>query len=445
MKNPELTKQLWLYEIKISTVLLLILFVSITWFVSESIFSLFITKYIAIFGFLFFGVVVGSITVGNAFQKEVVANTWSAQRMGSIKPSSLLLGKLLGPSLTSWGAGIFCLLIYLANTNNLPESLMNSAILCLIAVSFQATSLNKAIIQVFRERVSGHSNSIIFLLILMPLLLPHISDTLIPTWYHLKTSYNNPIWFSISYEKKLFTLSVLIFITCWSIFGAYRTLTLETGVKSAPWAYVLFILSMGLLVSGFSAGNGGVDALRMWLSCTSIIASVASYLAAISFTSSFSQYLSTLKYLKEKQFRLALNEAPLWLSASFLAITLGVFSTVMGVDPIFTNAKLTNTGSAALAIALLAFRDVLFLSFLQMRYSVRLSSLSFLFFLVIVNKLIPQHATETYLTMLTPDIFQAPLYVCVVTLLFTGLIGYMWSKTYQKKFKEITKATVRQS
>jgi len=443
VKNPELTKQLWLYEVKISTLLLITLFASITWFVSESIFSLFITKYIAIFGFLFFGMVTGSMKISSAFRKEVVTNTWSAQRMGSIKPSSLLLGKLLGPSLASWGAAIFCLLIYIAHSDDLAESLINSAILCLIALTFQATSLNKSIIQVFRERVSSHS--IIFLIILMLFLLPHISDVLIPTWHHLKTSYTNPVWFSIPYEKNLFTLSVLIFIAFWSVFGAYRSLSLEIDIKATPWAYGLFILSTGLLVAGFSASSEGVDTLRIWASCTSIIAGAASYLAAISFPSSFSQCFRTLKYLRENQFRRALEEAPLWLSTSVLAITLGIFSTVIGTDPIFTNEKLTNTGPAALAIALLTFRDVLFLSLLQMRYSARQSSLYFLFFLVILNKLIPLYATGTYLTILTPDIFQKPLYACGVSVIYAGLIGYMWSTTYQNTLKKITQATAQQS
>jgi len=445
MKNPELMKQLWLYEIKIITLLVIILFVSITWFVSESIFSIFITKYIAIFGFLFFGVITGPMGIAAAFRKEVGDNTWNAQRMGSIKPSHLLLGKLLGPSLTSWGAAILCLLIYIGNSGDLTESLLNSVILCLVALIFQATSLNKSIIQVFRERTSNQSNSIVFSIALIAFLLPHITDLLIPTWHQLKTSYANPVWFSTPYRKEFFTLSVLTFIGAWAMFGAYRSLKLEIDIKATPSAYGLFVLSLGLLVAGFSASDKGFDALRMWLSCSAVIASAGSYLAAISYPSGIDQFVRTIKYLREGRFRRGLEEAPLWLSSSILAITLGGVSAMAGADPIFTNEKLTNTGLAALAISLLAFRDVLFLSLLQMNYSARQSSLCFLFFLVALNKLIPLNAADTYLTILAPNVFQAPLYACGFSMICIGLIGYMWHRKYENTLKTINQATVQQS
>jgi hypothetical protein len=116
-----------------------------------------------------------------------------------------------------------------------------------------------------------------------------------------------------------------------------------------------------------------------------------------------------------------------------------------GVDQIFTNEKITNTGSAALAISLLAFRDVLFLSLLQMHYSARQSSFCFLFFLVVLNKLIPLHAADTYLNMLTPNVFQEPIYVCGFSMIGIGLIGYMWRRKYQSTLKMITQATAPQS
>jgi len=445
MKNPELMKQLWLYEIKIITLLVIVLFVSITWFVSESIFSIFITKYIAIFGFLFFGVITGPMGIAAAFRKEVGDNTWNAQRMGCIQPSHLLLGKLIGPSLTSWGAAILCLLIYIGNSGDLTESLLNSVILCLVALIFQATSLNKEVIQVFRERTSNQRNSIIISIALIAFLLPHITDILIPTWHQLKTSYANPVWFSVPYQKDLFTLSVLTFIGVWAMFGAYRSLRLEIDIKATPSAYGLFVLSLGLLVTGFSASDKGLDALRMWLSCSAVIASAASYLAAISFPSGIGQFIRTIKYLRERQFKRGLQEAPLWLSSSILAIILASFSTMAGVDQIFTNEKITNTGSAALAISLLAFRDVLFLSLLQMHYSARQSSFCFLFFLVVLNKLIPLHGADTYLNMLTPNVFQEPIYVCGFSMIGIGLIGYMWRRKYQSILKMITQATAPQS
>ena len=445
MKNPELMKQLWLYEIKIITLLVIVLFVSITWFVSESIFSIFITKYIATFGFLFFGVITGPMGIAAAFRKEVGDNTWNAQRMASIKPTHLLLGKLLGPSLTSWGAAILCLLIYITNSGDLTKSLLNSVILCLVALVFQATSLNKSIIQVFRERTSNHSNSIIFSIALITFLLPHITDILIPTWHQLKTNYANPVWFSTPYQKDLFTLSVLTFIGAWAIFGSYRSLRLEIDIKATPWAYGLFVLSLGLLITGFSASDKGFDTLRMWLSCSAVIASAASYLAAISFPSSIDQFVRTIKYLQEGQFKRGLQETPLWLSSSILAVTLAIFSAMIGVDQIFTNEKLTNTGPAALAISLLAFRDVLFLSLLQMYYSARQSSFCFLFFLIVLNKLIPLYAADTYLNMLTPNVFQEPINVCSFSTICIGLIGYMWYRKYQSTLEIITQATARQS
>ncbi len=260
--NPEFRKNLWL-EFSSARLILMPVVLGAVFLLTY----LAADEYVDPLGFLHQMVMVhfggiagiwGCKLASEAVVSEFNDRTWEGQRMTSLGPWEMTVGKLLGSTSFAWYGGLICTAVHVAVSFFRPQTgrhLISAAVLVLAALFIQALALLLSLVRLRRQSSAEKVSATPFFLLgvfgivfILPKLLPWIMN-----------SEEQIFWFRFTLSPVSFSIFSLVFFLAWSLAGIHRNLRAEFGLENGPWAWVLFLTTIMAYYGGFTAGIDGVD------------------------------------------------------------------------------------------------------------------------------------------------------------------------------------------
>jgi len=439
--NSELKKQVSLINSNGNLILILALLSGITWFVDTNLYAIGLQP-LSLFSFVIFCVIAGSRKVIRALEFEIETNVWDAQRLSQIRPFPLIIGKVIGPALHSWIIGLLCLTIYFWQGIGDAKALKIACIAILSGIACHTLALTYATLRTQQNRVRRTRTSLLLFAIGISFVLPHITDIFFPAISQINELVKEPSWYGSDYSFHNFLIMTLIGVTMMTVLGAYRVLCMELQIKRTPTAWVFFVLVSGIYISGFFTGDTPKDAFGNISSCSCLVACVLAYLTGLTLQTPVSNYSRMKTAIRQKNWKELAEESPLWLVSVAFAILLGAINTMIGADPIFKNALITNLGTISLVLAFITFRDLLLLSYLRQRLPVKANEFYFIVILGTMNIALPSGGV---LLGGSGIVFSNTNIVLGFNLVFVFLLCMLNVKFYQRNSRNFTQQVVQKS
>jgi len=191
----------------------------------------------------------GGYRAASACVEELTAKTWDFQRLSSLSPASLMLGKLFGSTIFNWYGAFFALAAYfvagMMQSMNLLHLLREATALIGAALFCQALALLVSMHHMQQRGSSTRRHVILYLAL-----------GLITAGTFYKQTQANALaslnWYGDSYLKQDFALFSLVLFLGWVLGGLYRSFHHELQHRAGPgfWgAFTLFVLAYSF---GFS-------------------------------------------------------------------------------------------------------------------------------------------------------------------------------------------------
>ncbi|MGE0482720.1 MAG: hypothetical protein AB7Q81_01125 [Gammaproteobacteria bacterium] len=392
----------------------------------------------ALLGFVGITLIWGMRQAANAVLDEVREHTWDLQRMSALSAWSMTWGKLAGATAMPWYAGVCCLVVYF--TYRPPEmfslSVTWAAFLAFSALMAQSLGLLGAVVGIHRDpRRRAHLHLLVVLL-LLGMALPDTLGIVFAELPELGPESGRVSWYGRSFAGADFTLVLSASLAAWAVFGAHRALCIELKVRTLPWAWAAFALYLAAIAHGFWAQTGNATAGGL-LSLLTLVTTLLVYVAGFAFARDPVQYRRLLQAGHDGHWRRVFEDLPLWLSSLLLALLCALGSAVAGAAPLLSNERPDNLGAAALALVLLALRDLSLLSAFSFFARGRRAEIVAVLVIALLNHLAPAllHAlgAAPLARLVSPALFDAPLVAVVITLVQAGaavaLAVLAWRRT----------------
>lgn len=389
----------------------------------------------ALLAFAALTIVWGARQARAAVIDEVRAHTWDIQRMSALSAWPMTWGKLAGATLMPWYAGFVCLGVHAAyrGERDLEEVAGASLVLILAALVAQAVALTTALVGVHRERGQRTRLGTPLVLLLLALVVPTTFGLAMPDGAAAAPAAIN--WYGWQVSTMPFLLVLLALLAGWAVLGAYRSMCIELQIRTTPWAWLGFALFLALLVAGL-APPPAPAALAGLGSTTALYATLLAYVAGFAFARDPVQYRRVLQALAEGRVRRALEELPLWLSSVLFALGFALAAALFGSDPAISNERPDNLGVVALAVVVMAVRDLALLTWLSFRDGSRRAELVTLVSIAMLNRVIPATLAFAGLDgvagLVHPPLFDAPLTACAILLVHVVVACMLASAAWRR-------------
>ncbi len=255
-RNPELLKSVWLEVsparmIVMPVVLILVILLS-TVMGTEGEVDVYRRTLGALKGFMAVVLLIyGSWQAAQSYLNEVNDNTWIFQRMSSITPWNMLIGKLIGGTLYAWYGGILAAIAYLVTAAGAPAASMDRVVIStplldvcaifLTAFLAHAVSLLAAFQMAERNPIKSRLNSFFAI---------GVGGIF---WFYFTAYYvpNMNDWWRMGYVASDIYLVSLVVFSVFAILGLHNRIKQELQHATLPWVLFLFLIFMALYVAGF--------------------------------------------------------------------------------------------------------------------------------------------------------------------------------------------------
>lgn len=370
------------------------------------------------------------VQAGDSVHSEVRARTWDGQRMSAIEPWAMTWGKLAGTPAFAWYGAALCFIVYLIAS---PEptapriALFMLAGMCLLAAMALIGSIVAA-----RKALARTSSSAWVLGIVLVFVGPWMSV--------LSASDADIGWWGRSWGRIDFLLASTALFAAWGVLGAHRLMCQELRVRTAPWAWVAFLLFASAYIAGFGIrfhdtfGQG-----RSVLLIAGLIVSMASiYPLLFSEASGAMAVRRMLLRVAAKDWRRLLQETPLWpvslaLAFVFCALTVLLVGPRTGDNDLFRAAVL-----APIPLFLLATRDVAIYLFFALARQARRAEAATIIYLLLLYWLVPMllgvAGAKGVADLVLPPFWERPGFAAIVAAVqaaaVVGATLWRWRKNY---------------
>jgi len=260
--NPEFRRNIWLSATPTALAVIpaLVGLALLTVFYSADDLKDFfrIAAYIGVMALSVGLILVGSRSVTESIAGEVSARTWDSQRMTSLSPLQMTVGKLFGSTILCWYAGaILAAVVFLASWGQGMAGrgvvvIVNCA---LVGLFVQAVS-GGAVLSEMKRSPQGFSSrhSGLYLIIAVILLFQFMPTALM---FIGNDQAGNPRtsalinWFGHEFSLSGFqTLTYAIF-SFWAVYGLYRNMRAELLLENGPFAWLFFLFTCMAYAAGF--------------------------------------------------------------------------------------------------------------------------------------------------------------------------------------------------
>jgi hypothetical protein len=184
----------------------------------------------------------GSKLAADSVGDEARNRTWDAQRLTSLGPWQMTLGKLFGATAFAWYAGGLCLAVFLVAGAQWLPTLKLAAVIVAGSILCHAVAVGGAVLGAQRGVNARSTNAVVWLLAVLWLVAP------LRRWV---TDHDAVTWWGASFASIDFTLASAVVFAAWAVFGAYRSLCQALHVPTTPWALVAFLGFASAYLAGF--------------------------------------------------------------------------------------------------------------------------------------------------------------------------------------------------
>jgi hypothetical protein len=257
--NPEFQRNLWIqftgmrvFVAALVVGLLLAFSVAIDYALTQRNFvpdiTAFVARWLALAILLFWA---GRQAAG-AVLREIRGRTWDAQRLSTVAPWSMAWGKLAGATSLAWLAALLCAAVFLVADSFLrpiPAVLATAGVVIGYGVVCTATGLLGSLARLSGrpgERGGGTTLAHAVGLIATGMLGAYV-------YWALATQAR---WFGYEIGAQALRLLTIWFFAIWAVIGVYRRMRRELQMRSAPWAWLLFLATFVAYGEGLAYGRG---------------------------------------------------------------------------------------------------------------------------------------------------------------------------------------------
>jgi hypothetical protein len=238
--NPELAKNIWLElspQRLVTMPAILLLFVFLIFSLNSREENPWTTvHYFSFYGFIFIGILWGMKSSSDAILDEYNEKTWDWQKMSSIGPWKLAIGKLIGSTIYNWYGALICwgLFMYSATYTSQPiEEFKTGFLLVAIMVGLHGLMILIALQLIRRTNANTKikSNRIFLTGILFAGILSSIFSyfTLLGSSKMMQLT-----WYGIAIPSLDFLLFTSVVYTLWILAGLYRSMRTELQFTDPP-------------------------------------------------------------------------------------------------------------------------------------------------------------------------------------------------------------------
>ena len=444
IRNPELLRNMWL-ELSPSRLVTMPLVIGAIFFINYLVANnipdflsiLRGTAFIAL-GLLLF--LLGIKEVSESIINEVNNRTWDSQRMTSIGPWEMALGKLFGSALYAWYGSLFCIAAIIISSVYLPDPIYNYKLLITILLSalmIQAASLCFILtgLRKNRARQQMKSSSYIVLAFILLIFFLAVIPQLISAFRISEIDIN---WYHLNFSPSNFILSSIIIFLGWSLIGLYRNMRLELQFYNGPWVWVLFLASLMLYANGFLVNENVVAPKNRFIASLYLsyaISLVLTYLTVLGeskYIVDFRLLLNKFKCRHWKEFQFSL---PMWLitlAAAVLLCLATLIGSILTEVPDFNKIEIPTL--FPLTVLFFLLRDVTLLIYVNLKESASRADVMAVVYLLVLYVLGPlilsfsglDFLVSTFLPNFSGNFLTATLPVLLQCLFLFYLVKKRW-------------------
>lgn len=402
--NPELKRNLWL-EMQPNRLLIMPFIITLIYVLAfflrgydTSVAEALMRPSLLIFGVLVF--VWGNRQASEAVIGEVNDETWSFQRMTSIGPWQMAIGKLFGSTAYTWYGALIVAGVYTICAFFEPETLKSLKLighLILVGVLSHALCIAMSLIGIRKNAGSAKIKSTFYFVVALIFSTSMASNSVslfiensdVLKWFGLKVSIAN------------FTAITVLLYAFWSIVGLYRNMRTELQFDNKPWVWLAFLVSIMLFNSGIASSMHFLEAKHQVM--------IGGYIAmmiplAFTYFMIFSEPKDVIGFRKifdrwkKKDFDDVLYNIPMWVVSFLLTAVVGVAlfvyieSAPMSqsiIDRLRRESLPLNFAFIPINLLLLMTRDIAILLFLNLSDNKKRADMTALLYLVVLYGLLP--------------------------------------------------------
>jgi hypothetical protein len=216
-------------------------------------------------------VIWGTRNAATSVVGEIRDRTWDAQRLSSIGPGAMTIGKLFGSTLYNWLGGAMCLavmLVGIAVHQGIVTAFLDAAYYVALGIISQAAALLASLIAVARRQ--PHSRLEIFLYQVVGLAAAVVVNRIwsaadpVSALVAQTAVVSRIEWWSQAIDARVFLLLSLAVFSAWTLVGCYREMRKELAIRNGPFVWLAFLAFVGLYVAGFDRWLPNDGPMRGW-------------------------------------------------------------------------------------------------------------------------------------------------------------------------------------
>lgn len=291
----------------------------------------------ALIGFLLVTGIWGAKSAADGILDEYNNKTWDWQRMSTISPMKMTIGKLFGSTAYNWYGGIICLFIYLissilSNSQTPVIVLVGLLNAILSAMALQGFTILSALMQIRKGdgRRKIKSTSAIFLALFALSFLVNGFNESRGSIFGVET---NVYWFNINFG--LFgTLLSPLFFGSWIVAGLYRSFRTEFQYENGLKWWVIFLISLAVFFTGFFIRPNSLG-IHPILVASGISATIAisyffiTWILAMAEPKEFIPIKEALHSWRNKNYPKFYTQAPLWLVSLVFSAGMAILTCIL--------------------------------------------------------------------------------------------------------------------
>ncbi len=187
-----------------------------------------------------------------AVLREIRGRTWDAQRLSTLHPWTMAWGKLFGATSLAWFMALVCFAAYLAAgayLGALRAVLAGAAALIGYGLVCQATGMLASLARLSGRPGDRGGGTTVAHVVGM------IATALLAAFVYWGIG-NEARWFGLVIGRDGLVLLTIWFFALWAVAGVYRRMRRELQMRSAPWAWLLFLVTFVVYGEGLAYGRG---------------------------------------------------------------------------------------------------------------------------------------------------------------------------------------------
>jgi hypothetical protein len=324
----------------------------------------------------------------NEAQVQVNEKTWDFQRLSSLSPMGLALGKLFGSTSYAWYGGLMALLVYIVTS---VEYLTPYYLLCNTLLLLEAGVLCHAIalfsslqsmqgITGGRDKIRSGGHHIAGFLIALNFFAAAASMSG-ATGLRYALSAHNVTWYDGAYNNSGFLACFGLAMVGWLLAGIHAQMRAHLQMRGLPWLWCGFVLFMMAFFAGFAV-SGVHDMGNVQLAIAFMTSLFFFYVTAFTESWNVMSYRRMQNAWNKRQYRRAIALSPRWITAFAITLATAFFFTLI-------HLQLLYLGLNIMGLLLFAMRDVAILHYFRFSPTRRRVMAGTAFWLVLLYILLP--------------------------------------------------------